>query len=98
PTVPPPLAPAPRVLGSANPARDAGKEAWSSLEVRIGATWLNWVGVFLVVVGAMFFLKYAYDNNWIGPAGRIAIAAIAGAGALVLGEKTRRAGLPILFQ
>jgi uncharacterized membrane protein len=95
--VPPPLAPSPRVLRSANPARDTGKEAWSSLEVRIGAKWLNWVGVVLVVVGAMFFLKYAYDTNWIGPAGRIAIAAIAGAGALVLGEKTRRAGLPILF-
>ncbi len=24
----------------------------------------------------MFFLKYAYDNDWIGPAGRIAVAAI----------------------
>jgi uncharacterized membrane protein len=75
----------------------SAREAWSSLEVTIGAKWLNWVGVVLVIVGAMFFLKYAYDNNWIGPAGRIAIAAIAGAGALVLGEKTRRANYPVLF-
>ena len=73
------------------------KDAWSSLEVTIGAKWLNWVGVILVIVGAMFFLKYAYDNDWIGPAGRIAVAAIAGVGALVLGEKARRADYPTLF-
>ena len=75
----------------------AAKERWSPLEVTIGTKWLNWVGVILVIVGAMFFLKYAYDNDWIGPAGRIAIAAIAGAGALTIGEKARRAGYTILF-
>jgi uncharacterized membrane protein len=42
-------------------------------------------------------LKYAYDNEWIGPAGRIAIAAIGGASALTLGERFRRASYPILF-
>src|SRR5262245_55636901 len=64
----------------------AAKHEWSSLEVTIGAKWLNWVGVLLVIAGVMFFLKYAYDNDWIGPAGRIAIGAIAGVAALIGGE------------
>jgi len=80
------------------PPRPTPRREWTSLEVTIGAKWLNWVGVILVVVGVMFFLKYAYDNNWIGPAGRIAIAAMAGTGALILGERLRRAPYPVLFQ
>jgi uncharacterized membrane protein len=96
-TSPPPPAPSSQPRPVAPAPVTAGKEAWSSLEVTIGAKWLNWVGVVLVIVGAMFFLKYAYDNNWIGPVGRIAIAAIVGAGALILGEKSRRADYPILF-
>ena len=73
------------------------REEWSAFEVTVGSKWLNWVGVVLVTVGVMFFLKYAYDNQWIGPTGRIAIAALAGVAALVLGEKSRRHGYPVLF-
>jgi uncharacterized membrane protein len=72
-------------------------EQWSSFEVTIGSKWLNWVGVVLVTIGVMFFLKYAYDNDWIGPRGRIAIGIVIGAGALIIGEKARRRGYPILF-
>jgi uncharacterized membrane protein len=80
------------------PSAVASGREWNSLEVTIGAKWFNWVGVILVIVGVMFFLGYAYDNNWIGPAGRIAIAALGGAAALVSGERFRRASYPILFQ
>lgn len=86
------------ILQTPAPPRNAPHREWTSLEVTIGAKWLNWVGVILVVVGVMFFLKYAYDNNWIGPAGRIAIAAMAGTAALILGERLRRAPYPVLFQ
>lgn len=51
----------------------------------------------LVIIGILFFLKYAYDNQWIEPRGRIAIGALAGVAALVIGEKSRRRGYPILF-
>ena len=73
------------------------RDQWSSFEVTIGAKWLNWVGMLLVIIGVMFFLKYAYDNQWIGPKGRIAIGTLGGVAALIIGEKSRRAAYPILF-
>ena len=91
-----PLQPPP--IPSFDTSSSRSSSEWTSLEVTIGAKWFNWVGVILVVVGVMFFLKYAYDNNWIGPAGRIAIAAVAGVAALVGGERFRRASYPVLFQ
>ena len=39
------------------------RDPWSAVEVTIGTQWLNWVGMILVIVGVMFFLKYAYDNQ-----------------------------------
>lgn len=73
------------------------RDEWSSLERTIGSKWLNWVGVVLVTIGVAYFLKYMYDNQWIGPVGRLAIGTMAGVAALVIGEKSRRAGYSILF-
>jgi len=74
------------------------KEQWSAFEIIAGTKWLNWAGIVLVTIGVLFFLKFAYDNQWIGPRGRIAIGAILGAGALIAGDRFRRRGYPILFQ
>ncbi len=49
-----------------------------SLEMKLGTKWLNWVGIVMLLVGIGFFLKYAYDNAWIGPKGRLAIGVILG--------------------
>jgi uncharacterized membrane protein len=35
-----------------------------TLEQRIGTQWILIAGVIAVIVGAGFFLKYAYDNDW----------------------------------
>src|SRR5258705_12436118 len=43
------------------------------LENLIGGHWLNRIGILAVFIGISFFLKYALDNNWIGPSGRVAI-------------------------
>ncbi|HEY2987439.1 MAG TPA: DUF2339 domain-containing protein [Candidatus Binatia bacterium] len=93
----------PQFFGRAEPAarrREPEKtlrEQLSSFEVTVGSKWLNWVGIVLVTIGILFFLKFAYDNQWIGPRGRIAIGAILGASALLLGERARRRDYPILF-
>ena len=50
----------------------------SDLENRIGSHWLNRIGITAVLIGVSYFLKYAFENNWIGAAGRIAIGLIAG--------------------
>jgi uncharacterized membrane protein len=52
------------------------------LETTIGARWFNRIGILALLVGVSFFLKYAFDNNWIGPAGRVAIGILLGAAML----------------
>src|SRR5271163_4507114 len=49
------------------------------LETRIGGRWLNRIGILAILVGISFFLKYAFDNNWIGPSGRVTIGILLGA-------------------
>src|ERR1700753_907610 len=51
-----------------------------SLESRIGSQWLNRIGILAVLIGMAWFLKFAIDNHWIGPLGRVLIGLTAGAG------------------
>ena len=62
------------------------------LESRIGSHWLNRIGIAAVLIGVSYFLKYAFDNNWIGPAGRVAIGLLAGIGVVVWSERFRARG------
>src|SRR5438874_970978 len=48
------------------------------LESRIGGHWLNRVGIVAVLIGVSYFLKYAFDNEWVGPASRVMLGLIAG--------------------
>ncbi|MEN6575774.1 MAG: DUF2339 domain-containing protein, partial [Phycisphaerales bacterium] len=64
----------------------------SSLEQRIGTRWVLVAGVVTVIFAVGFFLKYAYESQWIGPWGRVAIAGFGGLIALAIGEVTRRRG------
>jgi uncharacterized membrane protein len=52
------------------------------LETRIAGRWLNRIGITAVIVAVTFFLKYAFDNNWIGPSGRVGIGILLGAALL----------------
>ena len=83
PFVPPP--PPPKFVQVSPPKGDA-----ESLESRIGSRWLNRVGIIAVLVGVAYFLKYAFDNGWIGPTGRIAIGLIAGIAITAWSETFRR--------
>jgi uncharacterized membrane protein len=67
-----------------------------TLEQRIGTRWILIAGVITVIFSVGFFLKYAYDNEWIGPLGRVVIASIGGLVALAVGEITRRRGYGIV--
>jgi uncharacterized membrane protein len=52
------------------------------LETLIGGRWLNRIGILALIGAVTFFLKYAFDNNWIGPSGRVAIGILLGAAML----------------
>lgn len=69
-----------------------------SLEMKLGTRWLNWVGIVMLLVGIAFFLKYAYDNAWIGPLGRLALGTLFGITAVAFGERFRRKNWTILFK
>jgi len=66
------------------------------LEQQIGTRWILVAGIITVIVGVGFFLKYTYDNNLIGPLGRVVIAAVSGLIALAIGEATRRRGYEVV--
>jgi uncharacterized membrane protein len=88
-----PPTPTPRVIIERT-AEKAQKEI-TSLEQRIGTRWVLVAGVITVFIAAAFFLKFAYEHYWIGPLGRVGIAAVAGIISLVVGEITRRRGYEI---
>ncbi len=64
----------------------------ASLESRIGGQWLNRIGIVAVLVGLSYFLKLAFDNNWIGPATQVMIGIVAGIALLFWSESFRRKG------
>ncbi len=64
----------------------------SDLESRIGSHWLNRIGIAALLIGISYFLKFAFENNWIGPAGRVTIGLLAGIGVVVWSEAFRSKG------
>src|SRR3954451_20847768 len=103
-TAPPPGTPPVNVAGVTQPPIrfpvqgtfgqdvDAGPSRQSSLESRIGSQWLNRIGIIATLVGISYFLKYAFENNWIGPGGRIAIGLLSGLAIVLSSERFRTKG------
>ena len=95
----PPLAPAPVrsqpepvVPPSFSSFPQAQPEDARSLENQIGSQWFNRVGILAVLIGMAWFLKFAIDNHWIGPLGRILIGLLAGAALIAWSERFDRHG------
>src|SRR6266446_2333042 len=86
PLVPPrEVSPPPQINMFAAPPLHSSKPKSSSsldLETLIGGRWLNRIGIVAIIGAVTFFLKYAFDNNWIGPSGRVGIGILLGAAML----------------
>ncbi len=67
-------------------------------ELLIGRKALGWVAVVLVLFGTAFFLRYAYENQWIGPLGRVGIGLLAGVGLTLAGWRYYRRDWRIFSQ
>jgi len=74
---------------------DAPPVEQASLESRIGSHWLNRIGITAVLIGVSYFLKFAFDNNWIGAGGRVAIGLLAGIAVVVWSERFRGHGYKV---
>ena len=88
PTPPPP----PRVTPPRKPL-DAFE-----LESLIGRRGVGWVAVVLILFATAFFLKYAFDNRWIGELGRVAIGITFGIAMSLAGFRYQRRGWRIFSQ
>jgi len=75
-----------RMFGS-----EAGRSKSTGLsEVQFGQKWLLILGIIIMVLGVGYFLKYSFDRNWIGPAGRVSMSYTVGLACLAGGELARR--------
>jgi uncharacterized membrane protein len=89
---------APPMVRQAVPAPVGPKRTPVDMEAVIGGNWLNRIGAATLVVGMAFFLKYAIDNGWINPTGRVIIGLLVGLGCLALGERHQKNMLPVFAQ
>ena len=90
-----PSAGAPGAVEVPQPVQPADEE---SLESRIGGHWLLYVGTAALVLGIGFFVKYAFDNDWINATGRVLIGAAAGIAMAAGGHRIARRGYPLYGQ
>ncbi len=71
------------------------REEWESL---IGGKLLNRIGALALIIAVGFFLKYAFDNNWINETIRVVIGGLTGCGLMVLAFRFKTKGLNIFAQ
>jgi uncharacterized membrane protein len=91
PATPPPAqvsahSPSPAVPLSAPYSGAARSRSNGDVETMIAGHWFYYVGILAIALAMTFFLKYAFDNNWIGPTGRVAIGMLVGAALFPLSQ------------
>jgi uncharacterized membrane protein len=80
--------PVPAALSPAVSAREQDH----GLEAAIGGRLLLYIGTVALVLGVAFFMKYAFDRNWISEWMRVALGAAGGAALVVGGLRLAGAG------
>lgn len=96
-STPKPIAPAIQTpVATVSPPRPSRSRAeW---EAFIGGKLLNRIGALALIIGVGFFLKYAFDKNWITETMRVAIGAVVGVGLLLGGARSHKKGYEIFSQ
>lgn len=79
-------------------AAEAQAASAVSAETAVGLTWANRAGALTLILGAAFFFKYAVDNAWIGPTGRVLLGLLAGTALVIWSERLRGRGHQIYCQ
>ncbi len=82
-------------IAARQPKPSRTREEWEAL---IGGRLLNRIGALALIIGIGFFLKYAFDRNWISETIRVLIGFAVGAGLLFGGARTHKKGLQVFAQ
>ena len=77
----------PQFVAPTPPSPPSSSLSAYDVESIIGRRWVGWIAVLLILFATAFFLKYAFDNRWIGEVGRVAIGIAAGVAMTSLGFK-----------
>ena len=70
----------------------------NELESIIGRRWVGWAAIGLILFATAFFLKYAFDNRWIGELGRVTVGVVLGLTLCIGGFKYHRKGWRVFSQ
>jgi uncharacterized membrane protein len=94
---PAPFEPAPEPqpkaeLAYTEPSTGPMRPAWPSFEQLLGGKALHLAGLLLVFLGTGFFLKVAFDHNWIAPPERVVLGLIVGAGVIAYAQFLAKRG------
>ena len=79
-----------RAPESAPAAQRSGVVHAVNWEIILGGNWLARVGVLALIIGTAFFLKLAFDNNWIGETERVLLGIVGGLALVAAGEYWRQ--------
>ena len=71
---------------------------WEKLEQTLGKQWMTWAGALVLFLSAGFFVKYAFDNKWLGPTGRVVLGILFGLALLIAGDRLVRRRMRALGQ
>ena len=95
PFVPPPAAAAQPAAVPIAPVATA--DAPLDLEERIGGRWLQHAGLIVLLLGVAFFLRYAFEHDWLSPTIRVGLGIVGGTamvwGGMRLAARYRNYGL-----
>ena len=75
--------------------RPRTREEWETL---IGGKLLNRVGALALILGVGFFLKYAFDNDWLNETARVILGGVAGLLLAAGGHRFHRRGMSVFAQ
>lgn len=86
-----PMAPPPDAKETSPPTHGLLRQRFSiDWEQVLGLNWLAIIGALALAIGAGFFLRLAFENNWIGETGRVIVGIVTGIVLLGIGEYAQR--------
>lgn len=77
------------------PTPSRSREEW---EAFVGGRLLNRIGALAIIIGIGFFLKHAFDNDWISEPIRVLVGIVAGSASLFIARRTHVRGFAIFAQ
>ena len=89
--------PEPQIAPEPEPLRAPSLNA-AQLESVIGRRWVGWIAIALILFATAFFMKYAFENRWVGELGRVGIGITLGITMCLAGYRYQRWGWRIFSQ